>query len=291
MFLAFLAPPEESVWACRYNTGKKAHRETFEDLGTLISKYMCILCSKDPKDPDVPMNWVCASVSENLELHPGFLDFRRTLDMVVYHASHIAAVAVSVNEYTLSTGIVLKKFYHTENGLLTDIDMRKPGSCAFFITGISRHSSVYTRLQPEGSLRPWRYPNRQYSYIRTHTYATILFLNPQQEINLNRGKLCLDLSTTSTWLRSFSNCWAEFIDRNPKVQINGLFVTDNGVFYGCPTDSSVSHQLTGYSAVPIILQYFRDKIGHLVSQILVTSKMKPTDTEATVPKGIYFKFV
>ena len=283
--LAYLAPQEESVWGCRNQTGKRSHRETFDNLDALFSKYMCTVCPKDPKDPDVPMNWICAGVSESLELHPGFFDFRRTLDMIIYHVSHISSVAVAVNEYTLPNGIVLKKFYHTENGLLSDIDMRKPGSCSFLITGISRHSSVYTRLQPEGALRSWRYPNKQYSYIRTHTYATLLLLNPGQEINLNRGKLCLDMSKASTWLISFSNCWSDFIDRNPKIIVTGLFITDNGLFYGSPSDSPVHHKLFGYSAVPIILQYFRDRIGHLVSQILVISKMKLTDTEATVPRG------
>ena len=257
-----------------------------------MEKYWCTVCTKDSIRT---MRWTCAAISENLDLHPGLLPFKSVLDMVVMHSAHVISTAVHVPEYTLPNGVILTNFYRTENGFLSDIDMVKPGSVAFFITGISRHTRPYTRLLSEGAMREWNYPNQQYGFIRTHVYSTILLLNPVQEINLNRGKLCLDIGTStvnnvkvspSLWLLPFSTCWSQFVERNPNTTIDTLFRTDTGIYYGSPSEDSEARRLSGYRGLPLLLHYFRNRIAKIISTILVTGRMRLTDKDAVVPSGI-----
>ena len=292
LLLASTAPPDECVWRCHGFTNKKIYRESFAQLDSLLDKYWCAICKKDSPR----MKWTCAAVSENLDLHPGFLPFQTVLDIVVLHSAHVISTAVHVSEYELPNGTVLSDFYHTENGFLSDADMLKPGSVAFFITGISRHTKPYVRLLWDGAMREWNYPNHHYAFIRTHTYATILLLNPDQMINLNCGKLYLDIGvkeadekqlrpTPSLWLKPFSTCWSQFVARNPHVTVECLYRTDHGIYYGSPTDSPDSYQLSGYRGLPLLLQYYRNRIAKLISTILVTGRMRLSDKEATVPPG------
>ena len=297
--IASIAPPEETVSRCHGSRDKKIYRENLTQFSSLLDKYWCELCSKDSLRT---MRWTCAAISETLDLHPGILPFRTVLDIIVLHAAHVISTAVHVPEYELPNGVVLSNFYHTENGFLSDVDMLRPGSVTFYISGYSRHTKPYTRLLWDGAMREWNYPNQHYAFIRTHTYATILLLNPDQELNLNRGKLYLDIgvknadekqlrSTPSLWLKPFSTCWSQFIGQNPHVTIDGLYRTDHGIYYGSPSDSPISHRLSGYRGLPLLLHYYRNRIAKLISTILVTGKMRLSDKDATVPPGILMNYL
>ena len=267
-------------------------------MDMLLEKYWCTVCRKDSLRT---MKWTCAAISETLDLHPGLLPFKTVLDIVVLHSAHVISTAVHVPEYELPNGVIISNFYRTENGFLSDVDMLKPGSVSFFITGFTRHTRPYVRMLWEGAMREWNYPNQRFGFIRTHTYATILLLNPDQDINLNRGKLYLDIGvhevddkqlkpTPSLWLHSFSTCWSQFVERNPHAIVDGLYRTDCGLYYGSPTDSPISHRLSGYRGLPLVLQYFRNRIAKIISTILVTGKMRLSDKDACVPFGKFKLF-
>ena len=86
-------------------------------------------------------------------------------------------------------------------------------------------------------------------------------------------------------MKPFSTCWSQFVARNPHITVECLYRTYHGIHYGSPTDSPDSYQLSGYRGLPLLLQYYRNRIAKLISTILVTGRMRLSDKEATVPPG------
>ena len=279
--------PKPDHWAlgCYSGVGKTCTRDQFEDIETVLSKYDCDYCTLAP---DERLSWLCAAVSEVLEMHPGYLDFGTSFDMLVMHAYHVTRSMEFVSSHTLSNGRVLKDFIVTDNGILTDTDLQKPGTKLFMITGYAKHSDLYKRLNPGG----WdnytrRYPNPKYSGLRAMVFSFALLVNPDQERDLIRGKMALDFhpKVISPWCTVFLDCWNMFVDMNPCMKVLDLYRTADGLSYGSLTDHAVSEPLLSYRGLPLLLSHYHDRLSHYIRQIIILSKMKLTDVDADVPPG------
>ena len=240
------------------------------------------------------MEWLCASLSEVLEFHPGYLDFGTSFDMLVSHSHVVTRSMEFVPSHTLPSGAVLKNFIFTDNGFLADTDLKKPGTKMFVITGYAKHSNLYHRLNPGDWFGfSWNYPNPKYSGIRAMVFSFALIVNPAQERDLLRGKMSLDFhpDILSPWCKVFLDCWHLFVDSNPCTKITDIYRTATGLFYGSPTDHAESYGLESYSGLPILLSFYHDRLAAIVRQIIIVSKQRVTDVDAHVPLGKLLSFV
>ena len=283
--------PKPDHWAlgCYSGIGKTFTRDEFEDIEAVLGKYLCDIC---PIAPDMKMDWPCAALSEILELHPGYLDFGTSFDMLVSRARHVTRNMKYFATYSLQNGTVLKNFIVTDNGFLGDTDLKKPGTKMFVITGYAKHSNLYKRSNPGGWLDySWNYPNPKYSGIRAMVYTAALIVNPAQERDLLRGKMALDFhpDVLSDWCTVFLDCWYQFVDANPCTKVTSIYRTSTGLFYGSPSDHAVSHALRSYAGLPLLLSYYHDRIASYIRQIIILSKQRIGDVDAHVPAGMLLR--
>ena len=292
LLLVHTAPkPDHWAMGCYVAVGKTCTRDAFESLDEVLAKYQCDFC---PLTSDKRLDWVCASHSETLELHPGFLDFNTSFDMLVAHAFHVTNNMKFITSHVLDNGVTLKNFIVTDNGFLADTDLMKPGTKLFIVTGYAKHSKLYKRLNPGDWLGySWNYPNPNYAGIRAMVFTFALMLNPAQERDLLRGKMSLDFnpSVLSDWCTVFLDCWNLFVDLNPCTKIVDIYLTSTGLYYGSPTDHAKSNPLLLYRGLPLLLNYYHGRLSSFVRQIIVLSKMRLDDVDADVPLGKYYLFV
>ena len=246
-------------------------------LDELMARYTCTSC---PISPPLQVRWSCAAASELLECHSGFFTFLVSRDMIVLHIQAKLYESEYIPDYTLSTGAVVKKFVRTNTGLLTDIALQSVGTLLVFITGNSKHSALYHVVDGKNVL------NEQYSAMRSSFRAMLMLTNPNQTCTLNMGRLGFDMApkVLSIWASPFYNCWADFVYRNPGVEITELYMTTKGLCYGSKSQSVRSHLLYDDTVMPLLLQYYRDILAKHIGRILAIGKMKPTD-DFKVPKG------
>ena len=273
---------------CYVAIGKTCTRDAFTTLDAVLDKYQCDYC---PASSDFGSEWLCAAQAETMELHPGFLDFGTSFDMLITHSHHVTANMLYVASHTLKNGVTMKNFIVTDNGFLADTDLQKPGTKLFFVTGYAKHSKLYMRLNPGAwPDYSWHYPNPNYAGVRGMVYTFTLILNPAQERDILRGKMSLDLdpSCLSDWCVVFLDCWNLFIELNPGTKVTDIYRTSTGLYYGSPTDHSQAHPLLLYRGLPLLLSYYQDRISAHVRQIIILSKMRLTDIDADVPAGKYY---
>ena len=272
---------------CYAAVGKTFTRDSFETLGEVLAKYDCDSC---PLATDAKPEWFCAAQSEVLELHHGFMDFSTSFDMVIAHSFRVTANMVFVASHALDNGVTIKDFVVTDNGFLADTDLQKPGTKLFFVTGYAKHSKLYMRLNPGNwPGYTWNYPNSNYAGVRAMLFTIALILNPAQERDMLRGKMCLDLNPTllSTWCTTFLDCWNLFVDLNPCTKVTDIFLTSNGLYYGSPSDHSKHYPLLLYRGLPLLLTHYQGRISYYVRQLVILSKMRADDDDADVPAGMY----
>ena len=251
-----------------------------------MAKYSCLLC---PTGPSEKMVWVCAGLSEVCDLHPGFMDYKTANDFVIMHLNRVTDTMEFITEYELPNGNVIENFIRTGNGFLSCRLLQRPGTHLFMIPGLSQHSDLYKRGNV-GCWSEWTTLNTRYSGLRSMVFSTVLLLNPGQVNCIQQGKMSFDLDpkVISTWFIPFVNTWSHFVERNPNVTINGLYVTDVGLYYGSPTDMDESHMLVGYTGLPLLLQHYRSVLTRLMSKIMGVGKQKPTDANVWVPAGMFY---
>ena len=278
--------PDHMATGCYSTIGKTFTRDSFETLGEVLAKYDCDCC---PVATDAKPEWLCAAQSEVLELHPGFLDFSTSFDMIISHAFHVTDNMVFVASHALDNGVTFKNFIVTDNGFLADTDLQRPGTKLFIVTGYAKHSKLYMRLNPGNwPDYSWNYPNPNYAGVRAMVFTFCLILNPAQERDLLRGKMALDFnpSVLSAWCTTFLDCWNLFVDLNPCTKVTDIYRTSDGLFYGSPSDHTPSHPLLLYRGLPVLLTYYHGRISYYIRQIVILSKMRAEDADADVPAGM-----
>ena len=271
--------------ACYVAVGKTCTRDAFDSIDDVLDKYQCDHC---PLAQESGLDWVCAAQSEVLELHPGFLDFRTSFDMLIAHAFHVTKNMKFIPTHAIGDGVTLKNFIVTDNGFLADTDLTRPGCKLFIVTGYAKHSKLYKTLNPGDWLGySWNYPNPNYAGIRAMVFACTLILNPAQERDLLRGKMAFDFgpAVLSDWCSIFLDCWNLFIELNPCTKVAEIYRTSAGLYYGSPTDHDQSYPLLLYRGLPLLLSHYQDRLAAFVKQIIVLSKMRASDTNADVPAG------
>ena len=268
---------------------KSIGRDNFRTVADVIKQYFCNIC---PTEPGVRMDWRCACNSELLEMHPGYVDFITSHDMLVLHCFHISLNMQFVAEYTLPNGTVLRDFIVTDNGILSDNDMKQPGTKLFMVPGFSKHSDLYKVAFP-GEWAEHNHLNANYSGLRALVFSFVTIINPSQDRDIQRGKMSVDMDPRklSKWCTAFLDCWQSFVNSNPRAQIKALYRTNDGVFYGSPTDHATSHLLYGYAGLPLLLNHYLGRISHYVKQLIALSKQSKKDKKAVVPPGNYFKLI
>ena len=286
-FVLVNTAPKPDHWAlgCYSGIGKTFTRDSFADLEAVLAKYSCDFC---PIESTAKVNWPCAALSEILEMHPGYLDFGTSFDMLVSHARFVSRNMEYFAKYTMSNGTVLKNFIVTDNGFLADTDLTKPGTKLFMITGYAKHSSLYKRSEHVDWMGfSWNYPNPKYAGIRAMTFSLALLINPAQERDLLRGKMALDFhpDILSDWCTVFLECWYSFVDSNPCTKVTEIYRTHTDLYYGSPTDHAVSHRLQSYNGLPLLLSYYHNRISSYIRQIVILSKQRLGDKDADVPLG------
>ena len=255
------------------------------ELSELMARYMCEDCPKDHKKIcGLPFEWMCSSVSEVMDCHGGFMPFKTSRDMMILHSKAILAQQEFIARYVLSNGYVITNFVRTNHGILTNSAMKAPGCLLVFITGNSKHSTLYRTVPGFGKVLSTRY-----SGIRSTAFAMLKLTNPDQDINMQMGRIGFDMNprVLSSWSSGFINTWADFVYFNPGVEVTELYMVDGGVYLGSPTDTPNAHALYADNGFPFILQYYRDVFAKLVGQLLAMAKMDPTD-DANVPLGNCF---
>ena len=271
---------------CYTAIGKACTRDSFHDLAAVIAKYQCDYC---PIATAQRLEWLCAAHSENLELHPGFLDFATSYDMLIAHAHHVTKDMQFIASHVLDNGLVMKNFIVTSNGFLSDTDLQKPGTKLFIVTGYAKHSKLYMRLNPGNWPEySWNYPNPNYAGVRAMVFSLALIVNPAQERDLLRGKMCLDFapSILSSWCTVFLDCWNQFVELNPCTKVTDIYRTATGFCYGSPSDHADSQPLLLYRGLPLLLNYYHGRISAYVRRIVILSKMRVDDEDADVPSGM-----
>ena len=275
--------PESWALSCYTLMGKTTSRDNFDSVLAVMEKYFCNVC---PTDSAVKMDWLCATHSELLELHPGYLDFQTTQDMIILHAFHVIRNMKFVTGFTLPNGTVITNFIVTDNGILADNDLKKPGTKLFFVTGYAKHSDLY-KLVNAGEWSEHYTWNVNYAGIRAKLFGFSLLLNPDQDRDLLRGKMALDFAPgiLSDWCTAFLDCWQHFVTKNPCTKVTALYRTDTAVFYGSPSDHLDSYRLYGYAGLPLLLVNYHERLTYLVKRIIGVSKMTLKDKKTNVPSG------
>ena len=255
------------------------------DLSELLNHYMCASCPNDYKQVcGASFEWMCASTSEVLDCHGGFMPFTVARDMMVLHSKAILTQHEFIEQATLSNGYPIRNFVRTRLGLLTDSAMKAPGSMLVFITGSSKHSTLYR--DAIGFKGVHNVLNTRYSGVRSTAYAMLLLTNPKQDVNLQLGRVGFDMhpKVLSSWSFAFFNTWADFVYFNPGVEITELYMADDGVYLGSPTSTPNARKLHATTGFPIMIQYYRDLLAKHVGRMFAMSKMGVTD-DAEVPAG------
>ena len=283
------APKSELVHPCINRTSKSVSLDRFSTLEMLLPMYQCGVCFvSKPKKTE----WLCAALSETLEIHPGFLPYALAADMVIMHSRRVVYTSTHIDAYTLPNGTVLKNFIHTENGFLSSYDNKCPGNYLFIVSGFAIHSSLY-HVEREGAWDELVLTNSKFSALRSMVYSTILLVNPTQSIETNRGKMYLDLtpSVISDWLHAFLDTWNDFVRENPGVSVKSVYRTDTEVWYGSPSDHPDAVKLEGYPGLPVLLQYTRERMTDHFCWMFALIQMKTTDASKFVPSGKLIKFL
>lgn len=259
-------------------------------LSDLMDLYMCLGCPKDHKDKcGLPFEWVCASVSESMDCHGGFMPFTVARDMMILHSKAVLEEHEFIGSFELSNGFVIRNFVRTRNGVLTNAAMKTPGTNLVFITGNSKHSTLYRDAPGFDGVR--KVLNTRHSGMRSTACAMLLLTNPDQDVNLQMGRISFDLNprVLSQWSYGFFNSWADFVYFNPNVEITELYMTDGGVCLGSLTDTPNARRLYADTGFPLVLQYYRDLIAKHIGQLLAMAKMgADDDDDADVPSGMHF---
>ena len=217
-FYSVHTSPKPEAWAlaCYTAMEKTICRDNFRTVAAVMEKYYCDIC---PLDPDVRnTTWRCAVGSEALELHPGYMDFLTSHDMLVLHCYHVSNNMQFVPEFTLPNGTIMRNFITTNNGILSDNDMRRPGTKLFMIPGFSKHSDLYKTAFP-GEWAEKNYINKNYSGLRAMVFSFVTIVNPSQDRDLMRGKMSIDMDPRklSKWCTAFLDCWQCFINKDTSV--------------------------------------------------------------------------
>ena len=129
----------------------------------------------------------------------------------------------------MSNGVTLYNFVRTPTGVLSSVDMDKPGTNLVFIVGLASGSATWTSIPPEDDIgQALHVPNPKWSGIPTAMAAVQLLLLPKQPRKICRGKMMLDLGpkVSAIWTGSFLDSWSRFIRLNPQVSfiISYLYV-------------------------------------------------------------------
>ena len=157
------------------------------ELSELMERYMCEDCPKDHKKIcGMPFEWMCTAVSETVDCHGGFMPFKTSRDMMILHSKAVLAEQEFVGHFVLSNGYTIRNFTRTKYGILTNPAMKAPGCLLVFITGNSKHSTLYRDVPGFGKVLSTRY-----SGIRSTAYAMLLLTNPDQDVNLQMGRIGL----------------------------------------------------------------------------------------------------
>ena len=263
--------------------GKSTSRDSFGTLTEIVNKYSCGYC---PTGPSEQMDWICLVNSETMDLHPGFFDYVTARDMITQHAAHISKNMTYVAEYTLPNGTKIKDFIYTDNGMLSTVDMKRPGTKLIMIPGFSKHSDLYKIYYP-GEWAEKRYLSKNYASLRATMFTFALMLNPMQDRDLTRGRMYLDFApgVLSSWCLPFLDCWNLFIEMNPGTKNVCLYMTDDKVYYGSPTDHSSAIRLYGYPGLPLLLLHYQGRLTETVKSLISLTKQRLTDADANVPLG------
>ena len=283
-FIEETAPRPES-WAlfCYTSMEKSTSRDTFGTLSEVVEKYLCGYC---PNGLGEQMDWICLVNSEVMDLHPGYFDYVTAREMITLHAAHVSATMKYVTEYTLPNGAVIKDFFYTDNGMLSCVEMKRPGTKLIMIPGYSKHSDLYKVYYP-GEWAEKRYLSKNYASLRATMFSFALILNPMQARDLTRGRMYFDFApgVLSTWCLPFLNCWSSFIKANPGTKNVCLYMADDKVYYGSPTDHSTAVRLYGYSGLPLLLFHYQGRLTEIMKSLISLTNQKLTDVDANVPLG------
>ena len=120
----------------------------------------------------------------------------------------------------MSNGVTLYNFIRTQTGVLSSVDMDKPGTNLVFIVGLASGSATWTTIPPEDDIgQALKVPNPKWSAIPTAMAAVQLLLLPKQPRKICRGKMMLDLGpkVSAIWTGSFLDSWSRFVRLNPQV--------------------------------------------------------------------------
>ena len=246
-------------------------------MDQLMDRFTCTNC---PISPPLQVRWTCAAASNVVDCHPGFFPFKVARDFMVLHTQAKLYESEYIPEYRLSTGAVVRKFVRTNTGLLTDVALQSTGTLLVYITGNSKHTSLYRVVDGKRVL------NVQYSAMRSSFRAMLMLTNPAQSCTLDMGRLGFDMNPKilSLWAAPFFNTWADFSFRNPGVEITELYMTAKGLTYGSKSNSTQSFLLYDDTVLPLLLQYYRDVLAKHIGRILAIGKMRKTD-DFKVPSG------
>ena len=55
-----------------------------------------------------------------------------------------------------------------------------------------------------------------------------------------------------------------------------MFVSNDGIYYGCPGLSTDSYLLSGYNGLPFVLSCFRLRFSTMIRKIMMLSQMPET---------------
>ena len=271
--------PQRFARPCYAQMDYSADESVALPLDQLMAQFTCTNC---PISPPLQVRWACAAASNVVDCHPGFFTFTVARDFMVLHVQAKLYESEYIPKYQLSTGAMVKKFVRTNTGLLCDIALQSTGTLLVFITGNSKHTSLYRVVDGKNVLNP------QYSAMRSSFRAMLILTNPGQSCTLDMGRLGFDMNpkVLSLWASPFYNAWADFSYRNPGMEVTELYMTANGLRYGSESRSVRSFLLYDDTMLPLVLQYYRDILAKHIGRILAIGKMKRSDNYK-VPKGMF----
>ena len=120
----------------------------------------------------------------------------------------------------MSNGITLNNFIRTKSGVLSSVDMDRPGTNLGFIVGLANGSAIWETIRPDSDIgQAFDVPNPKWSGISTAMAAVQLLLIPKQPRKICRGKMMFDLGpkVSAIWTGSFLDSWSRFVRRNHQV--------------------------------------------------------------------------